>query len=178
MRRLLLLLGGSIAVLILFFLHLGFAYVLPHPYQLANVLVCGIVLMIMATNSGKTVWIAAALYWCLELYTVTEFGVVLISGTLGSLTTYWLYRSLITNRTLPAVAALAIASIISYRFFYTLGLFLVNQAPTAWSPYLITLGWELLMTTIVTTLLFLGLQRWVRSLRTDRAARSLAWYAN
>lgn len=177
MRRLLLLLGGSLAVLTLFFLHLGFAYVLPHPYQLANVLVSGLVLMVMATNSGKTVWIAAALYWCLELYAVTEFGVVLIGGTLGLLTTYWLYRSLITNRTLPAVAMLAITSVLSYRFFYTAGLLLVNQAPTVWSAYLITLGWELLMTTILTTTIFLGLQRWVRSLRTDRAARSLAWYA-
>lgn len=177
MRRAVLLLGGSLAVLTLFFLHLGFAYIMPHPYQLANVLLAGLVLMLMATNSGKIVWIAAALYWCLELYTVTAFGVVFMSGTLSMLATYWLYRGLITNRTLPAVAALAAASLAGYRLFYTLGVMLVGQSPADWWAYSITLGWELFMTVILTTLLFVVLRRWLRSLRTDRATRSINWYA-
>ena len=176
MRRAILLLGGSLAVLALFFLHLGFAYILPHPYQFANVLLAGLVLMLMATNSGKIVWIAAALYWCLELYTVTEFGVVFMSGTLSMLATYWLYRSLITNRTLPAVAALAATSLIGYRVSYTIGLLIVDQAPADWGAYAITLGWELFMTVSLTTILFVILRRWLRSLRTDRATRSINWY--
>lgn len=178
MRRAFLLLISSLAVLALFFLHLGFAYVLPHPYQLANVLIAGLVLMLMATNSGKTVWIAAALYWCLELYTVTTFGVVLVAGTGSLLATYWLYRSLITNRTLPAVATLAGTCVTSYRFFYTIGLLIVDQTPTDWGAYLVTLSWELFMTILLTTGLFIILRRWLRSLRTDRATRSNTWYAN
>lgn len=177
MRRAILLLGGSVAVLALFFLHLGFAYVLPYPYQLANVLLAGLVLMLMATNSGKVVWIAAALYWCLELYTVTSFGVVFVSCTMSMLVTYWLYQSLITNRTLPAVAALAGTSLIGYRVCYTVGLLLTTGAPTDWGAYVTTLAWELLMTVIFTTILFVILRRWLRSLRTDRAARSIYWYA-
>ena len=177
MRRAILLLGGSLAVLALFFLHLGFAYVLPHPYQLANVLLVGLVLMLMATNSGKIIWIAATLYWCLELYTVTTFGVVFLAGTLSTLATYWLYRSLITNRTLPAVATLAATSLISYRLFYTIGLLIVGQSPADWWAYLTTLSWELIMTVALTTILFVILRRWLRSLRTDRATRSLNWYA-
>lgn len=177
MRRAILLLGGSVAVLALFFLHLGFAYVLPHPYQLANVLLAGLVLMLMATNSGKVVWIAAALYWCLELYSVTSFGVVLVSGTMSMLATYWLYQSLITNRTLPAVATLAGTSLVGYRICYTLGLLLTTGVPADWSAYLITLAWEFLMTIILTTISFVILRRWLRSLRTDRATRSIHWYA-
>ncbi len=178
MFRALQVLGGSLAVLAVFFLHLGFAYVLPHPYQLANVLMAGLVLMLMATNSGKVVWIAAALYWCLELYTVTPFGVVLIAGTMGMLITYWLYQSLITNRTLPAVGALVATGLVSYRTGYTIGILLVGQAPTDWGAYATTLAWELVMTILFTTVMFVILRRWLRSLRTDRATRSIHWYAN
>lgn len=166
MRRLWLALGVLLGLWLIFTVHLTLIYFLPYPYHTANFLLAILVTMLLVFDSGKIVWFGCALFWCLELYTGTPYGIVLYAGTLTMLFMYWLYGRVITNRSFVAACALTTAAVVSYRAVYTLLLFfsslaVENQPPIAWTPLFEAFGWEILFTNVLMIIMFGVIRPWL-----------------
>lgn len=126
-------------------LHVSLLFFLPEPFNKINVIMIALVVMLLTTDSGSVIWFAAFLYFCLELYTVTPFGVVLTAGTISLLLLVWLYRAFFTNRSVVSVAALTGVGLILYRILYSLGLLVVGRS-WQWPSLFAVYGLELIVT--------------------------------
>lgn len=135
---------------ILFFsaLHVGLTYLLPFPFSKLNVIFVFIVLLIAWWESGWVVWIAFFSHIFIELFSLTPFGLTLMAATLATLFSFWLYQTVITNRSFFAALLLCFFALLIYRGLYTVLLFavtLITDIPTPEIGFLAaTFGWEIL----------------------------------
>lgn len=140
-------------------LHLGSSYLLPYPWHYLNVLFSFFLLFVFFTESGTVVWFAFFAHVFIELYTTTLYGVVLFAATMSTLIMYWLYQYLFTNRSWYSVLALSISTITLYRLIYSSLLWVATLFSSAggsasvipWTTLLRIYGWEVLLTSSLTT---------------------------
>lgn len=131
-------------------LNIGLSYLLPYPYSEVNIVFAVIILLILWWNSGWIIWIAFFSHLFIELFTVTPYGVVLFSATLATLSAYWLYQHIFTNRSILATAAICFFTLLSYRSLYSLILYFSKifhlLSDVSWHQIFITSLWELFFT--------------------------------
>lgn len=134
-----------LSFIVIMILHVSLLFFLPEPFNKINTIIIALVMMLLTTDSGSVIWFAAFLYFCLELYTVTPFGIVLAAGTISLLVLVWLYRAFFTNRSVVSAAALAGVGLLLYRAFYSIGLLFISSS-WQWRSLLTVYGWEVLVT--------------------------------
>jgi len=170
MRKFISIIGYAIGIVILAIIHIGVIYLLPEPYVKLNIIFVFIVLILLIREKGTVVWISFFLHLFLELYATTPFGIILFSGTLSTLLTYWFYQSVFTNKSWFAAMAISIVAISSYRIFYitllVLTQFVFNITKVVFTPLLLTSLWELLFTTLLVGLIYLVLSKKLRKFDT------------
>ncbi len=170
MKKIINVTGYAIGIVMLVILHLGATYLLPEPYVKINIIFTFIVLILLIQEKGTVIWIAFFLHLFLELYATTPFGIILFSGTISTLLTYWFYQSVFTNKSWFAAMAISIVAIMSYRFFYIMLLllaqFIFNITKVVFTPLLLTSLWELLFTTLLVGIIYLALSKKLRRFNT------------
>ncbi len=141
------------------FVHLATNAVLPAPWNQVNMVFVFLIFFLLFEESGTVVWIAFSVHFFIELYAVSPFGILLFSGTISTLLSFWLYQYFFTNQSWYTAAALSLLAIVIYRSIYT-ALFLFFHvfgyfALPPWSALLLVYGWEMLLTSGVTGLAYL-----------------------
>jgi hypothetical protein len=156
-------------ILILAFLNISLSYLLPLPYSAANFPFIAFVFYIISRESGAVVWFAFFSYFVIELFVGIPFGILLFSSTFATLFTYWLYKHIITNKSLYAALILLTSGIIAFRFLYLLLIFLVTLfglVDPSWNQIMVKILWELLFSNIVFSLFYPFFYIFVRNKRT------------
>jgi hypothetical protein len=159
MRKWLQFLVVTLITLSVLFLHFIIVYTLPYPYDKINILFIYLVFYLLWVQSGSVVWVAFLTHIFLEAFPGTAFGVTLLSSSLSLLLSYWLYMYYITNRKWYSASILMMLTLLCYRLFYSLFLFIAQRLETnpldiKWSE-LWQLGlWEILLTSVVFTVIY------------------------
>lgn len=143
----------SLLIIFLAIFNIGLSYILPFPYDKVNIILASVILILLWTDSGLVIWVAFFSHLFIELFTTTPFGIILFAGTISTLTGFWLYKHIFTNRSLIATSALTIFILFIYRLIFILLLKLVsiffNITIIPWQQILITFFWELIFTTLL-----------------------------
>jgi hypothetical protein len=156
--------------------HLIVSYVLPPPWGHVNAMFVLLSLMLLVGESGMVVWMAFASHFVLELYATTPFGIILFSGTCTLLAVVWLFRYLFTNRSWYTAFAVSAVGVALYRLLYSASLLIARAfgVPTAlpWRHLAVVYGWEILLTSLATGVLYILL---ARPFRKKRLALPTQW---
>ena len=177
MKAILQLLAVFGGIVFLVALHVGSSYILPYPWSKVNLILTALILVMMWRNTGLIVWIAFFAYFFIELYTTTPFGVVLFSGTISILLTYWLYKHWFTNRSWYSATALCFFSLTIFRLIYMvclvlLGIFdLITFIP--WTKIITTWLWEIALTLPLMAITYFILSRFSKNLGSLAVERSI-----
>ncbi|OGH72225.1 MAG: hypothetical protein A2921_03830 [Candidatus Magasanikbacteria bacterium RIFCSPLOWO2_01_FULL_43_20b] len=122
-------------------------------------------------DSGFIIWLSFFSHLIIELYTTAPFGILLTSGTLSILLSFWLYKYLFTNRSWYAAGALGLLTIFIYRAIYIMAIlslkFFGLTQILPWQNIMQTLSWELLFSVPAIALLFFIVSRFSRRLNTS-----------
>lgn len=133
--------------------HFFLSYILPFPLNTVNVIFASLVLFMLLSESGTIVWMAFFTHLCIELYSVSPFGVILFSSTVSILFTYWLFQYFLSNRSWYSTVVLTFLSLFFYRAISLILIafisFVGKGDSLPWSNILALAGWELLFTEIV-----------------------------
>ncbi len=154
---------------------------LPAPFSQISLPLLFLSINLLIWKNGGIVWYAAALYATLDLYTATPFGLVLYAGTLAMLTVFWLYRAVITNQGIFAVALVTAVLCVAFNIWYAFGravLWFAFDRPFSGSAWLAGLVTELLATTAATVIVYAILARLVPALKVTHARTSLLYERN
>lgn len=158
MKRLIALVAYVILLLVAVSVSMGAAYVLPYPWSKVNMLFIVLLLILAFRPQGTVVWMSFLAHFFLELYAITPFGVLLLSGTLSMLFTYWAYQYLFSNRSWWAMIAMSAFTLFVYRCVYMLALWIAYlidpRVPITWSSIVITTSWEILFTTTLIAIVY------------------------
>lgn len=142
---------------------------LPFPFNAFNAAVFALIFALLIWEGGGVVWFAATLYAIIDWYTVTPYGLILLSSTLAMLSLLWWYRSFFTNRSPIAAAALSALLIVTRLVFYAIGYIFLHWFSVTpalpFSPLLATMIAEILITSPIVFVCYLGLRRMVPSLK-------------
>ncbi len=140
-------------------LHLSASYILLYPWSKINILFAILLLLLVFRAEGSVVWMSFLAHYFLELYAVTPFGVLLLSGTLSMLFTYWAYQYLFSNRSWYAMVVMSVFSLVVYRCLYSICLWvghLVNPSiQISWSSIFETALWEVALTSMCVSVVYL-----------------------
>lgn len=155
-------------VIFLSALHIGLSFILPSPWSKINIILVVLIVLMFWWDSGMIVWLSFFAHLIIELYTTAPFGILLASGTLSLLISFWLYRYFFTNRSWYAAGALGFLTLIIYRAIYIIAISLLKffglvQA-LPWLNILQTLSWELVFSVPAIALLFFVVSRFSRRL--------------
>lgn len=138
---------------------LAVSNVLPYPLSKVNILYTALLMILALRPQGSVVWMSFLGHLFLELYALTPFGIILLSGTVSTLFVYWAYQYVFSNRSWYAMIAMSVSAICMYRVIYLVSLWIAHLIATdivvAWESILVTTAWELLFTTILIGLLYL-----------------------
>lgn len=115
MRKLFSIITKVLFLLVLVIAHLFISYLLPFPFHTVNIIFASLILFMVLTESGVIVWMTFFTHLCIELYSVSPFGVILFSSTTSMLLTYWLFRSVVTNRSWYSTIFLTFLALLLYR---------------------------------------------------------------
>lgn len=158
MRKLLSFIGKIIFLIGLVVSHFFLSYSLPFPLNTINILFAVLIVTMILAESGVIVWMAFFTHLCIELYSVTPFGIILASSTLSILFTFWMFQYVFTNRSWYSAIFLTFFSLFLYRSisFVLLVLynFLSKTENTPWSNFVILALWELLFTEIAVLIFY------------------------
>jgi len=147
------LISKIIFLLLLVIAHFFLSYILPFPYNTLNIVFAALVLFMLLSESGTIVWMAFFTHLCIELYSVSPFGIILLSSTLSILCTYWLFQYFFSNRSWYSAILLTFVSLFLYRaislFLLTITYFIQKEGSVPWSNMFVLSAWELLFTEII-----------------------------
>lgn len=147
------LIGKIIFLLLLVIAHFFLSYILPFPYNTLNIVFAALVLFMLLSESGIIVWMAFFMHLCIELYSVSPFGIILLSSTLSILCTYWLFQYFFSNRSWYSAIFLTFIALFLYRtislFLLSITYFIQKEGSVPWSNMVVLSGWELLFTEII-----------------------------
>ncbi|PIR04132.1 MAG: hypothetical protein COV59_03030 [Candidatus Magasanikbacteria bacterium CG11_big_fil_rev_8_21_14_0_20_39_34] len=149
MNSLLKTIGWICILFLVIFLHFTCLYLLPYPFDHLNILFFFFVNSIFWGGSGRIVWVAFVLFFILDLYTGTPFGLLLVIGPISVLFSYWLFMYLFTNRSIFALLGLLVLSLAIYRGLYLGVLFIFSffhQIAISAILISVTFAWEALFT--------------------------------
>lgn len=153
MRFLFTLLSKTFFLLFLVIAHFFLSYFLPFPFNTINIIFASLILYMVFSESGSVVWMAFFTHFCIELYSVSSFGIILFSSTLSILFTYWFFQYVFTKRSWYSIPFVTFLSLFVYRLVSLFLLFLVGITTKGgeipWKSLLILAAWELLFTEIV-----------------------------
>lgn len=156
-------------IVVLSALHLGLSYILPYPYSKINIIFGVLILLMLWWNSGLIVWINFFCFLFIELFTISPFGLVLFSSTMGILSAFWLYKYIFTNRSWYAAMAVTGISLFVYRVIYlTIATLLyvfkiLDFLP--WKLVFTTFVWEFVFTVLVVAVVYLLFSRFTTRFR-------------
>ena len=161
--------GSAIAVVLL---HFATTALLNTPWSHINTIFIFLILFLLIKESGVVIWMSFIAHFFIELYTANPFGVILFSGTLATLLAFWLYQYFFTNQSWYTATAVSFMTIVIYRILYTgslgaMSIFLNIELPP-WRFLLVTYGWEILFTTIVTAFIYFLIMQWKSPKRYER----------
>jgi hypothetical protein len=149
----------GIFFLIVFFsaIHIGLAYLLPYPFSKMNLIFVLLILTIVWWESGWVVWISFFAHFLIELYSLAPFGITIFAATLAILFTFWLYESVITNRSWVASILLLFLSLMIYRVLYIAAIFatyiFLEQSVPEIGFLFLTFYWEVLFSCLLLVIL-------------------------
>lgn len=138
--------------MILTMAHIGLFNILPSPLHNINIVFIVLILLIVFNGSGKIVWLSFMLHFFMDIYSISSFGVYLVSGTLSILFLYWLHKEFFTNQSLLSVFAMTITGLVIFRILYII--LISFGADLLMSDLLTKFAWELLFTIISTIICY------------------------
>lgn len=155
-------------LIVLTTLHVGLVYLLPYPLAKLNTLFTALIIFMLWSDSRAVVWLVFFSHFLLELFSASPFGVVLFASVTAFLASFWLYRTLFTNRSWYAAAGLAFFTLTFFRLLYAAGLavlYLLGVVSfVSWRLLLYTWFWETIFTTLSVLLIYFILSRFSRKL--------------
>lgn len=158
MRKLFSIFGKLIFLIGLVISHFFLSYSLPFPLNTINILFAVLIVYMIVSESGVIVWMAFFTHLCIELYSVTPFGIILASSTLSLLFTFWMFQYVFTNRSWYSAIFLTFISLLLYRsisfLFLVLYDFMTKTENIPWSKSIVLAAWELLFTEMVVLVLY------------------------
>ncbi len=138
---------------------MGASFVLPYPWSKVNILFAFLLLILAFRPQGTVVWMSFIAHFFLELYAITPFGILLVSGTLSMLFTFWAYQYLFSNRSWYAMVAMCAFTLGIYRCIYVITLYIAHlihpETVISWGSIMETTAWEILFTTTLVAVLYL-----------------------
>lgn len=150
-------------------LDIGLSFVLPYPWSKVNMLFALLIVLMLWRNTGWVVLASFFAHLITELYTISPFGVVLLSGTLSILFSLWLYRYFFTNHSWYAAITLSAVALAIFRAMYTMSLLVLrafNVIKTApWKLMFITFAWEGVFTIFAVGVIYFAISRFSNRFR-------------
>ncbi len=146
-------------------LHMVASYIFPFPFNKVNIIFSILIISLFYFKTGKIVWLAFILHFFIDMYSTTPFGIVLLSGTLSMLAIYWIAQIVLANPNIALVAISGAAVILIYRVFYSFFIFIAKfwlDISFSFRQVLSLYLWELLFTSIVTSLIYLVISLFAR----------------
>ena len=178
MRFLVKLLAALLLIFVIVTIHLGISYIFPFPWNKINIIFSAIVLSLVLFESGISVWITFFVHLFVEVYAPQPFGIIIFSSTMSILCVYWLYRYLFTNRSWYSVLAMTLIALILYRLIYTILLgilyFWSGEGGIPLWELSVLYAWELLLTTVVSTI-FYGILQLVSRPIQRKQTKKMVW---
>jgi len=95
-------------------LHIIVQFLLPVPLSHIHVILLLAMFMMLRYDSGRVVWLGFFSYLALDMLSPPQFGVILMSGTLSILFTFWLYKYVVHTRGWYTGTLLTLISILIY----------------------------------------------------------------
>ncbi len=133
-------------------IHILVSYILPLPFSKINSIFICMLLLLLFTESGRVVWITFGTLFIIELYSLSPFGIILYSGTIAMLFTYWLLHDVFTNRNWTVAFFITPISLFMFRLLYILLLLTVRiggaHIDIRWIYLFVNFLWEMLWTTL------------------------------
>ncbi|MFH1947269.1 MAG: hypothetical protein ABIJ23_03885 [Candidatus Magasanikbacteria bacterium] len=158
-------------------LNIVISYILPYPWSKINIIFLILIIIMMWRDSGLTVWINFFSYFIIELYSVTPFGILLFSSTLGILLIFWFYKIFFTNRSWYSAMVLSGFAIFFYRLIYTISLILLNLfgfiEMVPWELLVVTFLWEFIFTVPTTGVVYFILSKLFKTLKSSSLEQGL-----
>lgn len=153
----------------LFLVYINFiaTLLLPTPFNRINLFFLSIILLILGLESGIVIWLSLMLFFIVDLYSPSLFGLIFFSGVMSVLITYWFYLYVFTNKSWRSAVVLSVVSIATFRIFY-MALYLVIEYSRLkfhfdWTHILTYFAWEICLTSIVTgVIVFILSKKWKR----------------
>jgi len=144
-------------IIIVFVLSLYSSYLLPYPFENINLVIIFLIIVLGLYGSGNIVWAAFLFGVLMDLYSELPFGIFTFSLTISFLLVYWLYYEFFANKSIWAVATIAVVSVVLFRIFYTI--FIIFNGSKIKLTLFTYYSWELLFTTILTFSLYFVLEK-------------------
>lgn len=161
-----------VAIIIIFIQYTIF-YFLPPPWNNINIIFSIVIISIIGWESDVSIWLACLLYFFIELYSISPFGIVLFPGTISIIFAYWLYIFIFTNRSWGSAMVLIATTVIIYRILYTLTFITVEYFDKGfnieWPALLIPYFWELVFTSVMTGLAVFIFSKFWKRFNVDKA---------
>lgn len=148
-------------------LHIGIGVLLPYPLSLVNSIFIGVSFYLLSKEDISVIWIGVISFLIIELYSITFFGIQLISSIIAIVSISWLYKYAFTNKTWYTAGAITLISILIYRLSFFILNFLANinqKYQFSFIRSVETYIWEIILSTITTILLFFLLSNFLPSL--------------
>ncbi|MEK7123349.1 MAG: hypothetical protein AAB851_00460, partial [Patescibacteria group bacterium] len=153
-------------------LHFGLASVFAYTINKINLVVLFVIIVLLITESGRTVWIGFTAYFFMELFSLAPFGAALYSGTISALISFWLYKTVFANRTILTTVALTAIFILIYRSQYSAIIYAVcrfsGDIETTFFSQFASYGWELAITAVAAGLAHFFLKLFIPKLNTTK----------
>lgn len=145
--------GKFIFLLFLVVAHFFLSYFLPYPFSTINIVFASLILFMILSQSGTIVWMAFFTHFCIELYSVTPFGIILFSSTMSLLFTFWLFQYVLSNTSWYSAIFLTFFALLFYRSISLFLLFFIHSigrgVAIPWSNIVRLSGYELIFTEII-----------------------------
>lgn len=156
---------------------IGLSPFLVYPLNKINLIALFIIIVLLITESGRVVWLSFVAYSLLELFSLAPFGVALYAGVISALISFWLYKTIFTNRTILTTVALTAIFIFSYRSLYSMILYTVSpwrdNGEAIFALPLASYGYELIATALAAAVAHFSLKFFIPELNTAKLKNKL-----
>lgn len=150
-------LGLIVLAVLLAGIHIASSFVLPPPWSNLNIVVAMTVLLTFEWTSTLILGFSLLIYFLIELYSATYFGVILAAGVSSSFLIYWLYGFMFTNHSWYSALVLGAIAVASYRLVYIIGFIFTElfsgHSDLPLAALLSAYAWELIFTSLLSSIL-------------------------
>ena len=171
-KRSLLLIGFFVLQFLLSIVHLVLIDILPSPLNHFNFALAFLILYISISIDPRDLWQLLPFVWFQELFSSLPFGVNALALVLLVLLFNLILITIFSNRSLPTIILSSIFFVLLYRFFL---LSIARLSHLLFSTEIISvnlnwfqnLGWEILFTSLITSLIYFILSFFLKRLRPE-----------